>query len=454
MQDTSGLTPSSTPVRYFEENGKTFIPIGLNLCFPRFISNEQEGLDLYAQWIKRLADAGGNYMRLWLGHAFFDLEPEQAGVFCPRVASRLDRVLKMAHERGIRVKLTLDHFRSISTQAQAEIFPGAASFDKPVYAKANGGCAEDMDAFLTHPDGQALYLKKLDWLSERYAEHPAIFGWELWNEMNSVNSSHWPQWTRLMLPELRKRFPRHRVMQSLGSFDRESQNALYADYATMRPMDLVQVHRYLDPAAGFTQCQGPADLMCADAVNTLREMAPDLPVILAETGAVEANHSAPAKLYASDTEGLLLHDLIFAPFFSGSAGCGQMWHWDYYVTKHNLWWHYGRFARAIEGFNPAGDGPVHTSVWETDDLRAYGLSGRCQSLIWLRDTSSDWRSEIIDGQPAPLRQPSTFALPDSLPRTQTITCYDPWEDRETVAERTAEGVQLPAFRRSLVLRLK
>ena len=31
-----------------------------------------------------------------------------------------------------------------------------------------------------------------------------------------------------------------------------------------------------------------------------------------------------------------LHDVLFAPFFAGSAGTGQIWHWNTYVERHEL----------------------------------------------------------------------------------------------------------------------
>ena len=77
------------------------------------------------------------------------------------------------------------------------------------------------------------------------------------------------------------------------------------------------------------------------------------PVILAESGAVEPRHSGPFKLYAADRDGTLLHDILFAPFFAGAAGPGQIWHWDAYVAKNDLWWHFGRFRDVVKGIDPA-----------------------------------------------------------------------------------------------------
>ena len=42
--------------------------------------------------------------------------------------------------------------------------------------------------------------------------------------------------------------------------------------------------------------------------------------------------------------GIILHDVLFAPFFAGAAGPGHCWHWNVYVDRNNLWHHFARFA--------------------------------------------------------------------------------------------------------------
>lgn len=439
--------------RYFEDSvGRAFIPIGLNLCFPRHDRVEADGIARYEKWIARLAAEGGNFIRLWLGHSFFDPEPARAGEFCESRAQRLDRVLAIALAHDVRVKITLDHFRSIVAHREQEIFPGAASFAKQVYSLSNGGFASDMEAFLKQPECRRRYLLKLDWLADRYAQHPAIFGWELWNEMSAVRAPGWLEWSEFMLPELRLRFPRHLVMQSLGSFDRERQRVNYAYYAKLEPADVVQAHRYLDPGAEFDVCRGPMDELCADVVTEMRRLAPEKPVVLAECGAVEEHHSAPSRLYEADTSGILLHDMLFAPFFAGSAGPGHAWHWDFYIERHDLWWHFGRFTRAIRGFDPLAE-EAEPIFWRTPQLRVYALRGRHSTLLWLRDALTPWQVELKEGKPPREIVDGILSLPGEMQTAREVRVYDPWKDR--VSDAVAENgvIRLPSFTRSLVMRI-
>ena len=78
---------------------------------------------------------------------------------------------------------------------------------------------------------------------------------------------------------------------------------------------MAQVHRYLDLGAKMEVCQAPMDIICSSAIEELLSYHPGKPVILAETGAVEPHHAGPSKYYPQDTAGILLHDILFAPFF-------------------------------------------------------------------------------------------------------------------------------------------
>lgn len=448
------LRTSPRHARYLETgDGSTFIPVGLNLCFPRFAKNNDEGAALMETWLRQLADNRGNYFRLWLGHPFFDPEPDAAGRFDEAAAARLTRLLDLARELGLKAKLTLEHFRRLEPGAEAESFPGAARFWRTQYHVSRGGPARSMDDFWQEPACRRLFLNKLDWLAARFADHPAIAAWELWNEVDACQGKGCREWTEFMLPELRRRFPGRLILQSLGSYSGDHVVASYRWLCGLRENDVVQVHRYLDPGAGWPVCRGGMDTMIADAIGALLKQSPERPVLLAEGGAVEANHAGPSKLYETDREGVILHDVLFAAFFAGSAGCGQCWHWDFYVARHALWWHFARFANAIAGFDPVRERATPLA-WETPDVRAHSLLGESESIIWIRDARSGWETELAGGLPAPERTGLVLPLPAGLEAPREIEVYDPWSDRRSTLASDAGAVALPAFRRSLVLRLK
>jgi hypothetical protein len=242
-------------------------------------------------------------------------------------------------------------------------------------------------------------------------------------------------------------------MQSL--VDNEKVRPLYRKMMLMNGNEVAQVHRYLDPGAAMEICQEPMDIICSSAVEELRSYNTGKPVILAETGAVEPNHSGPSKYYPVDTAGIILHDILFAPFFSGSAGAGMSWHWDSYVDNNNLWYHFKRFSEAVKGINPVSEGFV-PSRYESDDCRIYQLNGKKSILLWLRDKKNNWQSELRDGFPPLTISGIYLDLKKSGINNSTgrIEIYDPWKDNWSSAKESDLKVLLPDFKRSLVVRIE
>ena len=236
------------------------------------------------------------------------------------------------------------------------------------------------------------------------------------------------------------------VVQNLGSFSGADAFRIYDYLGRVKANAFMQAHRYLDPGAELDVCRGPVDVLSADAVRELLDRRLDRPALLAEVGAVRANHTGPSDLYDLDAKGMLLHDEIFAPFFAGAAGCGQPWHWDHqYLDRHGLWHHFGRFAKAVEGLDPVAEDfrPFRT---ETKNLRVYGLKGRRTTVLWCRDKANTWESEYRRGI-AP-RTLEGVVLPFSSQKGFSV--YLPWEDRSVALP--AGRCKLPPFQRSCVVR--
>lgn len=441
----SGINP-----RYLEdETGKTYLPIGCNLCFFRDSERvpEETVLETYRAWMTDFAANGGNFMRVWLGVPFFDVMPERIGRYDGTATEHIRYIVNLAERLGLRVKFTLEHFRSIEGQSEAESFPGVVKFHKPLYA----GLVSTMREYLNSPECRKAYLDKARYLAEQgFGDSPAVIAWELWNEINSIGPVRdIGPWSDYMIGELRKIFPRQLIVQNLGSFSGTSAYQIYDYLATVRNNGFLQAHRYLDPGAQMDVCRGAMDVLCADCIRELHDRNPAVPAILAETGAVEANHARYSDLYDADREGTLLHDMLFAPFFAGSAGCGQPWHWDHiYLSRYGLWYHFARFAKAVEGVDPAAEqfAPFHT---ETHRLRVYGLRGRTMDLLWCRDKRNDWRSELVGHCPP---EPVTG---ERIPVGGTeCSCYLPWEDRTEPATVRDGWCILPEFKRSIVVKCR
>ncbi len=436
--------------RYLElTDGTPYIPIGLNMVSPPNVkAGEDAALAGMDEWLTSLSSNGGNYIRVWLSDPFWAVEHEKSGVYDEARARRIDRLFEMCRRHGIRMKLTMEHFRSIGGGRQSWA-------DDPLHDIVNGGTAQSMADFFDGEPSRALFRSKIEWYSKRFGDRPEIYAWELWNEINAVNGKgDIMAWTELMLPELHRAFPRNMAVQSLGSFDSDSQRERYRALSTMAGNDIAQVHRYLDLGAHLEVCHGAVDVLTADAVRTLLSYHPGRPVILAESGAVEPGHAGPFKLYAADHEGMLLHDILFAPFFAGAAGPGQIWHWNNYVADNHLWYHFGRFAEVVRGLDPPAEAfePV---MAPHDRLRIYVLRGRHTVLAWCRDGNNTWESELKNGEKPEVLKETKVNLKAALAgrRVRSARFFDPWANRWSEAKVHNGELTLPDFSRSLVIRM-
>ena len=441
---------------YFQfSDGSPYIPIGINMINPSGMYRDNPDSQLYeiGRWMKNLSDNGGNYVRVWLSQSFWDIEDQQAGRFSEEKARRIDRFIEMARKNNLKIKMTLEHFRSLTLEENPQSW--ATKF---VYHKSKGGPLDSIRQYLTSAEGQRLFLDKVDFYQKRYGSDTLFFGWELWNEMNAMSvpvDSIFFVWNEKMLNEVKQRFPENLVMQSLGSFDSEKIRPTYRKMMLLSGNQVAQVHRYLDLGAEMEVCHMPMDIICSSAVEELMSYKTGKPVILAETGAVEPNHSGPSKFYPLDTAGIILHDILFATFFSGSAGTGMSWHWESYVDKNNLWYHFKRFSETVKDINPITERFV-ASKSETGDFRIYELNGRKTILLWLRDKSNTWESELRDRQPPLIITGSQLDLKKIGINGSfgEIAIYDPWQDKWKKIIPEDLKISLPDFKRSLVVRIK
>ena len=332
-------------------DGTTYVPIGINMINPsgRNGNNPDSAFAEIDEWMKNLSANGGNYVRIWLSQSFWDVELT-AGKYDEQKARRIDRFIEMARKYHLRIKLTLEHFRSITLEENPQKW--ATKF---AYHTSNGGPLDSIAQYISTPEGRKLFLDKVDYYKDRYGSDTLFFGWELWNEMNAMKGPEdavFFQWNKDMLKAVKQRFPQNLVMQSLGSFDGEYAKPLYRKMMMLPGNEVAQVHRYLDLGAQMEVCHAPMDVICASAIRDLQAYHAGKPIVLAETGAVEPKHAGPSKFYPKDTAGILLHDILFAPFFTGAAGTGMSWHWESYVHKNNLWYHFERFNEAVKGIDP------------------------------------------------------------------------------------------------------
>jgi len=437
------------PHYYETTDGKSWIPTMINYIVPAG-QDEAKAFVTIEEYFRNFSQNGGDALRIWISSPFLEIEDTRAGEYNPVKFARIDRLLALAEKYQLRIKFTLHHIRSISS---GEVKQRWANSE--VLAAANGGPFQNIQEYISTAEGKAFYLMRAKALADRYRDNRQIFAWELWNEMDAVHDKNWLPFSAEILDSVRQLFPHHLVTQTLGSMHSADAADRYIAYYALPNQPYVSIHRYIDPGHDWEQYAPvtyPVDRLVHEAMSFTQRYVKDKPIVINEIGAVEANHAGPSKLYETDTAGVLLHDMVFAPFFCGAAGSGAMWHWDSYIQRQNLWHHFRRFRELIDGIDPVAE---RFSPFTADEngVRAYGLDGRTQTLVWCRDTATTWQTELVAGQPAGTLSGLSLRLPESARYTATARVYNPWNGTWDEAQVNEGRVTLPPFRRSAIVLL-
>jgi hypothetical protein len=195
-------------------------------------------------------------------------------------------------------------------------------------------------------------------------------------------------------------------------------------------------------------------VLAAEAVRELIRFNPGKPVVLAETGAVKPKHTGYSEIYDMDTVGVLNHDQLFAPFFAGAAGTGNAWWWRQSIDRFNQWYHFDRFAKAVEGIDPVKE-QFQPLMIDHDRLRVYVLKGNNTILAWCKDIKNDWRTEFEMGERPELLEGLKVPLGKVVQgqMVKQVMTYDPWIDAWSAAELEEGILTLPGFKRSIVFKV-
>ena len=147
--------------------------------------------------------------------------------------------------------MTIEHFREIDPNDVRQTWAS-----KPIHHVSRGGTAKDMPDWLANEKSRAQFRQKLAWLQKRFGDQPAIFGWELWNEINAVRGGDYMGWTRGHVAGTEAAVPQEPDAAEPGQLRHRRACAPYQRLRHMPDNDVAQVHRYLDLGAPLEVCQG------------------------------------------------------------------------------------------------------------------------------------------------------------------------------------------------------
>lgn len=306
--------------RFVFDSGGRYFPLGHNQAW------HSDKLPDIPEMFAKMKTANENWSRVWMNHWDgknldwpLDSKGSKPGAIDLTVAKKWDGIVQAAEKDGIYFQLCLQHHGQYSSVSGYKYSNNNnANWEGNPYNVKNGGFLNSPDEFFTNPQARALTKRKLRYIVARWGYSPNILAWELFNEVEGTDAGNgklWndiAMWHREMALFLRQ-FDGYQHLITTSAYP-----GIPLDSPVWETVDYIQQHAY------------PSDIITAlGTVPTNNGKRLEKPFFVGEFG--------PSGL--KDTEGIGLHNGLWASLMSGAAGAAQYWSWDE-VENNDLYSHF------------------------------------------------------------------------------------------------------------------
>jgi mannan endo-1,4-beta-mannosidase len=396
---------------FITEDGRPWTPIGQNdaiswLEFDGLYRRRDPGA--VERHLAALAASGVTCLRLMLEYGQHDnrfLE-RPAGRFRPAMVQLWDDLFAMCERRGLRILLT--PFDTFFTWIRWEHHP---------YNVANGGPCPDRTQILVSAPARAAIKRRLAFATERWGGSPALFAWDLWNEIHPDQGQGVADCFDDFIGDVG---PFLRALElSLHGRAHPQTVSIFGPELGWRPHLKQPIFRHpaLDFASTHLYEEGtiddPADTV-APALATgrlvreaLAETSDGRPYLDSEHGPIHRFKDHHTTLPEPFDDEYFRH-MQWAHFASGGAGGGMRWPNRH---PHRLTAGMRRAQRALAGFLPLIDWPRFRRRNLNDEIglaipgfAAFACGDERQAVLWLLRTDAVGEDGMVrrDATPAPL----------------------------------------------------
>lgn len=321
-----GVVPD-TPY-FMTEDGLPWTPIGHNDAItwpdlaPLFRRRDMAAVERH---LRHLRAHGVTCIRLMLEychgeHRYFE---RPAGHFAPNMVRLWDDLFALLERVGLRVLLT-----------PYDTFFMWLRWARHPYATANGGVCAGRDTWLTCPDTRRAIKNRLAFASDRWGGSPALFAWDLWNEIHPAHGGDDPAMVAPFIDDLsawlrthERQRRGHANLQTVSIFGPELiRHPTLVDPIFRHPtLDFANTHVYEhgtidDPRDTVAPALAAARLMRA-AVDAA---GPSRPVFDSEHGPIHSFKDRKKTLPDAFDDEYFRH-IQWAHLASGGAGGGMRW---------------------------------------------------------------------------------------------------------------------------------
>jgi hypothetical protein len=389
--------------RYFEfSDGTSYFAIGQNVCFTtdvtKSIPNAHVNAETlpwdaaYSRWFGKMSENGANWTRIWMRPNFY-LEAGEPWQWSLENAWRLDHIVDLAQERGIYLCLCFNSERDDEgTCYKGHLDPFRAS--NTAWGALLKSRQKKFVDFCDSEEAREMYRDKIRYIVARWGASPNIFCWELWNEIECLESNGAEQWAADMTAYLRQIDPwRHLIKSSAhGPQSKQLWTPAFGDFN--------DVHGYF----GWSGEELPKNLGSFLPAFSSRVRAYDRPFLVGETGIAreaDTKYGLSGDLQDRDTTCLSVHEGLWGGLFSGAAGSGMPWWWDEHVDLRNGYYRFRAIANFVKDipFNEEAFVCREKPDASASPLIVFELAGRDHRLLWVRHPQLSWFNEAVENKP-------------------------------------------------------
>jgi mannan endo-1,4-beta-mannosidase len=413
---------------FVTEHGEAWTPIGHNDAVtwpelaPLFRRRDVAAVERHLIWLR---DHGVTCIRLMLEycHGEHRYIERPAGRFVGNMVTFWDDLFALLEKVGLRVLLT-----------PVDTFFMWIRWRHHPYNRANGGPCASRRTWLTCPDTRAAFKQRLAFASDRWGGSPALFAWDLWNEIHPAHGGDDPATAAAFIddvaPWLRAREIERRGfanLQTVSVFGPELINhpALVETIFRHPALDFANTHLYehgtIDaPRDTVAPALAVARLMRAAVENA----GPERPVFDSEHGPIHSFKDKKRTLSEAFDNEYFRH-IAWSHLASGGAGGGMRWpnrHPHVLTTgmreaQRNM----GRFLPLIDWARFRRRNLNDEMRCDDEGVAVVGCGDASQAIAWLVRTDALSRAGTVVARAGP---PATLTVPGLDDGAYSIVAFD------------------------------
>ncbi|MBU4459414.1 MAG: DUF5060 domain-containing protein [Verrucomicrobia bacterium] len=365
---------------YFEfDDGTSFFGIGMNIA-----TLDAGRLASADRWYSRFAGAGGNLVRSWWCAAGTDVESEAgsrpdtgAGRYRQEDCWRIDYLMTLCERLGLHVMCCIETQQALRRDAWWNTF---------TYNRANGGPLDAPAQFFTDENARRLFRNRLRYLVARWSYSTSVYAWQFWNEVSACNdyrAEPVAAWHREMATYLRSIDPAaHIIHTNFGNLDG------YREVDGLPEMEAVSANTYSRRDMAQTGIWGTRYM-----TSRYRK-----PFLLTEYGVGHHGGWVP-----EDPTGIIVHNGLWGPLMSGSAGTGMPWGWNDWIDRQDMYRYWKPVADLVAGV------PFAHREWRPLQVKRFTFPGK--------DRAPSHADVFVEGWPrnygftlCPTQRPEVFEI--------------------------------------------